>query len=148
MALKHRNMKKLTYILLVICYVMLTGCNSKEEALDIVGDWELSEAVLNTKAIQIGDETIEVYLSFSEDGSFKISQKIGYGKFVLYKGTYTTAGNVLSGTYSDGTAWGNSYTVSTQSDVMTLSAVTNSTDIYTYRKCSIPSDVLNQATER
>lgn len=141
-------MKKLTYILLVICSVLLSSCKDKTEVINVAGEWVLSEAVLNTKSIQVGDETIEVYVAFSEDGTFNLYQKIGYGSFVLYDGTYAVAGKVLSGSYSDGTVWGNSYIVSVDNDIMTLSAATNSTDIYTYEKCSIPSDVRDQAKRR
>ena len=102
---------------------MITACGEKPAQTitpKIVGSWELTD-IQYTKAAQIGGETVEVRLVFDADGSFSMSQMLGEGRFVDYSGSWVLDGEILSGTYSDGKAWGASYSISV--DDRTLSMI-------------------------
>lgn len=132
------------YIFALIAAALLAvGCGDekKDKPADLTGEWELTGAELTTKSIQIGTEKIEVYISFTADGKFELYQKLGAGFFDKYAGTYTLAGNLLSGKYTDGKTWGNIYEVSVSGTTLTMTATENSADVYTYTKCTIPESV-------
>lgn len=100
-------MKKLL-ILAAVLLPLLAGCgkpeDNKETKADVTGVWELS--AISTKA-SIGSETVSVYLDFVAGGTFTLYQKIGAGRYTRFEGTYSLSDeNVLSGSYSDGSAWG------------------------------------------
>lgn len=98
-------------ILAVLLLTMAAACKEKpSQKYEIYGSWTLTD-VRYTKAAQIGSETVEVELIFSKDGSFALSQKLGDGRFREYSGSWTLSGQVLSGKYSDGEAWGTAYKV-------------------------------------
>lgn len=57
-----------------------------------------------------------VYLQLGEDGTFTLYQSIGTFGYARFTGTYALVGDpatgqVLSGTYADGTPWDSSYAV-------------------------------------
>ena len=57
-----------------------------------------------------------VYLQLGEDGIFSLYQSIGTFGYARFTGTYALVGDpatgqVLSGTYADGTPWDSSYAV-------------------------------------
>ena len=132
---------RIIYLFTILCLLILNSCKREPENVNVVGEWELTDVILNTKAIQIGDEKIEVYLSFTSAGTFNIWQKLGSGKFVAYDGKYSVAENILTGEYSDGTPLGNTYKVEVSGSMLIMRALENSTDVYTYTECSIPSEI-------
>ena len=68
-------MKYTKILLLVTLAVLAMGCNKdKKKGLDITGTWELVD--MKTKAIQIGEETIEVVMTFNADNTFSLEQSI------------------------------------------------------------------------
>lgn len=100
-------------IIAALLLTMTAACGKKPSAgtsYEIYGSWSLTD-IRYTKAAQIGSETVEVELTFSKDGSFALSQKLGDGRFREYSGTWTLANGLLSGKYSDGSAWGTVYKV-------------------------------------
>ena len=135
-----KAMKKITLIMAFIA--LLCSCSSKEEAVEpvpeIVGDWKLTEMTL-TKALHIGSEEIEIYMSFEEDSSFELWQYLGAGRYEYFTGSWRLDGEKLTGKYSDGSAWGNSYKISCASDKLVMEAVGKGSDIYTYTRTTIPA---------
>lgn len=135
-------MKSIFKLFLVLAIAVASvSCGSKDEAVSVAGEWELMDMELNTKSAQIGSEKVEVYISFTEDGQFALYQMLGAGRFEKYSGTYTLSGKSLTGKYSDGSPWGNTYDVSVSGTTLTMTATVGSTDVYVYEKCTIPSDV-------
>ena len=63
-------MKRFISMLLIGATFLFAGCNGEEEkkALDITGTWELTGIEI-TKAAQLGDETIEVVITFNAENS-------------------------------------------------------------------------------
>ena len=114
---------------------------AQDEVLDIVGVWELS-AVDVTKAAAFGDETINVYVTFAQDNTFVLYQLLGEGRYSEYSGEWTLSGNLLFGSYSDGSRWASSYTV-TVNKVSLVLTTSDGSQISTYRKIdAVPESVL------
>lgn len=135
-------MKKILYILTAaIC--LFTSCKKELQFPEkLYGDWYChSTSLTSTQA--------HIYVTFETD-SFNLFQKIGEGGYRVYQGTYTLTPAdggtyILSGKYSDGTAWASEYVVeSSSNDVMTLT--TNGvTETYTRVTGGIPEEVRNSA---
>ena len=130
---------------IVLAFAVLAAavsCGKKgEKALDITGEWNLTR--VETKATTIGDQTVDVYVSFASDKSFEIYQMLGTGRYRKFSGTWTLTEKTLDGKYSDGTLWGSSYEVEISEDVMTLSSASG--EVSTYKKSSIPDSIKNEA---
>lgn len=134
-------MKRIFATLLIALSVI--SCNNKEKAIDITGEWQIADAVM-TRSINIGNTEIDIYIQFMADNTFSIWQMIGYGRYQEFTGSWTLAeNNILNGSYSDGTAWGNSYKVEIIDGNLIMTAQNGSSDIYTYVRCTIPSDIKN-----
>ena len=110
------------------------GDEVEEIKLDtlIVGTWDLNGAQF-TKSATIGSETVSVTVTFNADKSFSLSQIVGRGRAVEFDGNWSLAGDILSGTYSDGSSWGSQYKISIEGTVLTMTSVTGG-DVYTYIK--------------
>ena len=130
---------------IVLAFAVLAAAVSRgkkaEKPLDITGEWNLTR--VETKATTIGDQTVDVYVSFASDKSFEIYQMLGTGRYRKFSGTWTLTEKTLDGKYSDGTQWGSSYEVEISADVMTLSSASG--EVSTYKKSSIPDFVKNEA---
>ncbi len=86
----------------------------------------------------------KVFLQLNADGSFALYQSINTPGFETFTGTYRIADDVLSGEYSDGTAWESSYAVQTHSEeALILKSKTDAT-VSVYKKGVIP-DYVKQA---
>lgn len=141
-------MKKILYIL-TAAVLMLTSCE-KEVTLPerLYGDWHCATALNNGSATD-GSVEVDIYVTFTAEGYFSLFQKIGQGGYKTYSGTYTLSAAegayILSGEYSDGTAWGATYKVeSTDVDTIMLTTGDN-TETYT-RVAGIPDEVLALAS--
>lgn len=137
--------------LLLLC-VIATGCPDKpddsdpKEKLDITGEWQLTQ--LTTKAVQVGDQTVDVYIAFTSAGNFDLYQMLGTGRYRHYTGFWTLIGETLTGSYTGGASWASSYTVSLDQGKTQLVLITaDGSEVHTYRKQSIPQDVTANAVE-
>ena len=135
-------MKKLLLILAALMAITATGCKKDENPIDckatLPGEWHCMPEGLDS----------EVYASFEENGNFDLYQRLGEGRYRHYTGTWTCEGNTLSGSYSDGNAWGSSYQMAfTDENTMVLTALNGSEEKMTYLRESIPSDVKDGCIE-
>ena len=134
---------KARIILFAVLAMIVSACGDKggdsKKGLDITGQWELID--IETKAAQIGEAEIEVYIEFNKDNTFNLWQMIGAGRFEKMTGTWTLNQNVLSGKYSDGKAWGANYEVGIESGNLVMTETKQDIQTYIYRKCTIPSDI-------
>ena len=139
-------MKK--YILTAIsALLLLASCGSKEDNpsnTNITGDWGLTG--ITVKSATLGSETVDVYISFGADKTFKMYQMLGTGRYRFFSGTYSYGGDQLSGKYSDGTSWATTYTVEFNADgtSMTLTGASGG-ESDTYKKVTIPASVIDNA---
>lgn len=129
-------MKRILYMLAALALLMTTGCKKEGKPVDykglLPGEWHCA-------AVESG---ADVYVSFEKDGDFDLYQMLGEGRYRHYTGSWSIEGNILSGTYSDGTAWGSSYKMSfSGKDSMVLTAQNGSEEVVTYSRESIPSEV-------
>ena len=123
----------------------LTGCGDSSKDTpepDVVGSWHL----VSWSSLQSAD----VYLSFSESGSFDIYQRLYKPEYVHLDGTYSYDKPTLNGRYSDNTPWGSaSYRVSFNADGtrMTLTSTSSTSDVSVFVKAEIPSEIISGALE-
>ena len=85
----------------------------------------------------------DVYVAFSEDGTFEIYQKIGEGPYWYSTGDYKLDAEsmVLSGVYTDRYPWKYTYKVSVSDKTLTMTAVEQDGHSVTYARESIPVQV-------
>ena len=129
-------MKKIINIFLIAASLILAGCGSgsgkEEKKIDITGTWELINIEI-TKAAQLGQESIEVVITFNADKTFTLSQILGEGRAQEFSGTWQLTENTLTGKYSNGKAWGSSYEVSVENSTLTMIPESGA-EAYIYRK--------------
>lgn len=135
-------MKRLLFILTALMLITATGCKKDEKVIDckatLPGEWHCTPAELDA----------DIYAAFDENGRFDLYQKLGEGRYRHYTGTWECKGNTLSGNYSDGNAWGSSYTVEfTDQDHMTFTALNGSKEVMVYTRESVPSEVKEDCIE-
>ena len=128
--------------------LLATACpevEPEEEKLDVTGQWQLNR--IDTK-VQVGDQTVEVYVAFNGDGTFELFQMLGTGRYRRYTGNWTLNDKLLDGSYTGGESWASSYEISMDANRSQLvMTATNGGDVLTYRKQTIPDDVRNNALE-
>lgn len=109
-----------------VCAALLSSCGKEPTANPIMkgleGEWQLESFA----EVPASEEEIDVYIKF-ENGRFELFQKLGGGHFSKYDGTYSVSGTVLSGKYSDGVAFGSSYSIVIEDDVMTMHSLDSAT---------------------
>ena len=120
---------RLILALSVLAAAVSCGEKDKGPAVSekIVAEWHLVGVSGMTSVPQ-------VYVDFAQDMSFELYQKVGEGRYRKYEGTYTVAGSVVSGQYSDGEKWGSDYKASFEGDNMVLTAQNGSEEACTYEK--------------
>ncbi len=137
------GLKNMIAALAVLVAFAACGGDKDEKPLDITGEWNLVD--VQTKSATLGDQTVDVYISFSVDKSFTMYQMIGTGRYRKYSGTWILSGTTLTGKYSDGKQWGSSYEVELSSSDTRLTLTSDSGEVDTYQKASIPADVTGNA---
>lgn len=141
-------MKTITRLAAIIAVAAFSlACGSKEDnSVSIAGEWKLySVAGVPVESMDEGYRT-EVYINFVGDGTFEIFQKLGEGRYRLYTGTYAIAGTTVSGTYSDGKAWGSTYQASKEGSQLILTSQNANAEVCVYDSCTIPGSVRTEAT--
>lgn len=135
-------MKRILVVMLAaLSLLTFSSCKKSEKAIRIYGDWELNDVEFVTKSAVVGDETVSVYIRFTEDNTFQLWQKLGEGRYASFDGQWTLTGNVLSGTYTNGKALSSEYEVSVNKNTMTLTTLPDRNDTFTYQSCTIPEDL-------
>ena len=88
------------------------SCNKDKQpdSIKLTGEWELVD--MQTKSITIGEQVIEAFITFREDNTFLIRQMLGRGRYREYNGSWILDGDILNGTYDDGTKWAAPYKIS------------------------------------
>ena len=136
-------MKAKFYLLTLCAALAFVGCGKENDtpkvdnATKVVGEWHCAPEGYD----------VDVYVAFDAAGTFDEYQRLGEGRYRHYEGTWSVEKSVLSGVYVDGTEWGSTYTLSFNSDTMTLTANNESAEAITYTKVTIPAEVKNEAIE-
>lgn len=91
----------------------------------------------------------DIYVSFSDEGSFKLYQRLYTPEYVYLDGTYSYNDRTLSGVYSGNIPWGSSYRASFNTDGtrMTLTSTSREDDVAVYVKAEIPAEIISGAVK-
>ena len=137
-------MKSLKIFALAILSVMtLVGCepsvNGPAEKGELSGEWTL--ATWN-------DTTPEfhVYIDFNSDNTFEMYQQVWSFDYEYFDGQYNLTGDVLTGLYSNGTAWACGYRVSVVNGQLIMYSQEDQSVTSVYEKCTIPEEIKAEAT--
>ncbi|MBR1632398.1 MAG: hypothetical protein IJ686_01405 [Bacteroidales bacterium] len=135
-------MKKLLLVLCVLGAVCACSKNKKASSglnKDLIGVWHLEQ--ISTKAAQIGEYEVDVWLQFEKSKKFIEFQKVGTaGRYEVYKGSLKASKGILSGTFEDGTAFGNwEYEIDQSGDLILTRG--GETDYYS-KQSEIPEEVI------
>jgi hypothetical protein len=87
---------------------------------------------------------VEVYVEFAAAGTFTLYQKLGQGRYTVFRGNYSvdSAAGKLSGKYNAGKSWG-PYTATQEGGTLTLVS-DGGKEVDTYKKIdAIPDSVKN-----
>lgn len=98
---------------------------------DIAGTWCLTQW-------RGAEPSFDVYLSITEDGIVTLWQRIESREWQRYYSTAVIENGVISGTYTDGVAWGASYNVTLGNETMTWVNTADSDDISVYSRAELP----------
>lgn len=140
-------MKKVLSVIALAASLTAVSCHKEPKADPvpaITGEWHISS--VSTKGVDYANQTIDIYISFSAEGTFELYQMIGQGRYRKFTGSWEQNEGVLSGKYSSGKAWGSSYEVSVSGETLTLTS-TVSGEADTYVKAVIPESVKTEAYE-
>ena len=119
-----------------ICFTAACEKVEMKDTVDpaLVGEWHLSTVEVNET---VQNYPYDVYLSINEDCTFELYQKSGtqirYTKFV---GTCKSEGKTLSGVYSSGKAWADSYTAVVSGGMLVLTS-SDGVEVQEYTKESL-----------
>ena len=94
---------------------------------------QLKDTMTGGMAAQLGEESIEVKITFNSDKTFSLSQVLGEGRAQEFSGTWQLTDKTLTGKYSNGKAWGSSYEVSVDNSTLTM-VPESGAEAYIYRK--------------
>lgn len=109
------------------------------DASALSGEWKLS----------LWNETepeFVVYIDFNNDGTFAIYQQVWSFDYELFEGSYFVNGDIVTGTYTDGSMWACGYRFETAGDTLTLYSQEDESVTSLYEKCEIPAEVKAEAT--
>ena len=127
--------------LAMMLLVALTGCGEKEsgKGVKVAGEWQL---------VQWNDATPEfkVYIDFNADGTFEMYQQVWSFDYELYTGKYVVTGDVMTGTYADGSNWACGYKVNVVDGQLTMYSQEDQSETSLYEKCTIPEEIKAEAS--
>jgi hypothetical protein len=132
------------FCMLLASLVALSGCSKSDNnggknpgKETLVGEWHMVSWTGATA-------TADIYISFTEEGTFDLYQRFITPGYVHYSGKYTYSNDKLSGVYSDNQPWASEYDAFFSTDGrMTLTSLSSTGDVSVYEKTSIPQEILS-----
>lgn len=92
------------------------------------------------------EPSFDVYIEINAEGGLMLYQRIESRYWDIYSSTAAVVDGVISGTYTDGTAWGASYNVSVEGDTMTWVSTLDSADVSVYTRSELPQEMPTEPT--
>ena len=127
--------------LAMMLLVALTGCGEKSgsKATNVAGEWQL---------VQRNEATPEfnVYIDFNSDGTFEMYQQVWSFDYELYTGKYVITGDVMTGTYADGTNWACGYRINVVDGQLYMYSQEDHSVTSVYNTCTIPTEIKAEAS--
>lgn len=138
---KIRDMKKY-FAIFAVALLALVGCEGLNlggsGSSDIDGQWHIVE--WNGEAPEF-----DVYIDFNK-GELDIYQQVYTLYYEHFEGTYTTNGNIITGSYADGSSWASGYKYEVDGNNLTLYSQEDQSVVSVYERCEIPQSVIDEAT--
>lgn len=137
-------MKRLIYIFVALLLVA-TSCKKDtpvavNNAAKLIGEWHCTAEDITAE--------VDVYVEFTADGGLYLYQMVGEGRHRHYTGSWTMSGNILSGSYADGSEWGSSYAVEfSGDDAVKFTAQNGSDEVMFYAREAIPQNIKDGSVE-
>jgi hypothetical protein len=127
--------------LAMVMLLALVGCESNKgnKGSNVAGEWQL---------VQWNEATPEfnVYIDFNADGTFEMYQQVWSFDYELYTGKYVITGDVMTGTYADGSNWACGYKVNVVDGQLTMYSQEDQSIASLYEKCTIPEEIKAEAS--
>ena len=101
---------------------------------EIAGTWQLTEW-------RGTEPSFDIYLDITADGVVTLWQRLESREWECYYSSADFVDGLLCGTYTDGVAWGASYSVTLGDDTMTWVDSNDTTDISVYTRAELPEDM-------
>ena len=127
----------------VLCFATLAGCEKNEQPKgtvnsSLVGEWALE----SWNGEEVNDFVI--YIKLRDDSRFELYQQLSTSYYEYFDGIYDAANNMLTGVYSDGEPWNDSYgyKLDASGNRLTLTSQQASQSEYVYVRTQIPSDII------
>ncbi|MBQ2783492.1 MAG: lipocalin family protein [Alistipes sp.] len=135
-------MKKLFAIFAIVA-LALVGCDKDSDGTGgdvsaVNGQWHITE--WNGESPEF-----DVYINF-DSGKFEIYQQVWSLDYKLFKGTYKVSGEIITGTYEDGSLWASGYKFAVNDGKLTMYSQEDQSITSVYEKCTIPDEVIAEAT--
>ena len=132
----HKNMKKILFFISAL--IIMVSCGDKggkqpELTLEdkLCTDWHSTSLSLEA----------DIYISFADNNTFELYQKIVEGAYRLYRGTWNLEEDILTGKYNDGEDWAAAYKISIDGETLTMTSKNDAAEVSVYKKTVIPSSV-------
>lgn len=132
----HKNMKKILFFISAL--IIMVSCGDKggkqpELTLEdkLCTDWHSTSLSLDA----------DIYISFADNNTFELYQKIVEGAYRLYRGTWNLEEDILTGKYNDGEDWAAAYQISIDGETLTMTSKNDAAEVSVYKKTVIPSSV-------
>ena len=123
----------------------ITGCK-KDAAVTgggakgaVAGEWVLT-------SWNEAEPEFNVYINFSDDNTFEMYQQVWSFDYELYTGKYVVTGDVMTGTYADGSNWACGYKVNVVDGQLTMYSQEDQSVTSLYEKCTIPEEIKAEAS--
>ena len=137
-----QDMKKY-FAIFAVALLALVGCenpnhNGPAVSSGIDGQWHL---------VEWNGETPEfdVYVEY-KSGEFDIYQQVYSLYYEHFEGAYSVSGDIVTGTYADGTNWACGYKFEVADGKLTMYSQEDQSVVSVYEACEIPQAVIDEAT--
>ena len=107
---------------------------------ELTGEWKL--AMWNEATPEFN-----VYIDFNEDGTFEMYQQVWSLDYELFTGNYVINGDIVTGTYIDGTNWACGYKFAKEGNTLTMYSQEDQSVASVYEACEIPAEIKAEATD-
>lgn len=130
-------MKRLFYIITALMLMVSCGGDKGGQQTELTLEQKLCTEWHSTSVSLDAD----IYISFADNNTFELYQKIVEGAYRLYRGTWNLEEDVLTGKYNDGEDWAAAYQISIKGESLTMTSRNDAAEVSVYQKAVIPDSV-------
>lgn len=105
------------------------------------GDTSSIEGVWHLTSWRGMEPSFEVYMDITSTGGVTLYQRIESRYWDIYQSTADIKDGVIYGVYTDGVAWGATYSLAIDGDTMTWVSTTDPTDVSVYTRSTLPTSM-------